>query len=104
MARVGRLENSRFAPHRTISMIDLICRINRCETRKKVIKMAWIDQVFSAQQVRTGGVIRRSVASIERCCTMDLFLQEVKRRRFHAVRVADQVLVICNCGEMSVVC
>jgi hypothetical protein len=60
----------------------------------------WIDEVFSAQAVARGGVIRRNVHWIAREIGRDRFAEEVRRRGFHLLETGDQWIVICNRGGL----
>ena len=64
---------------------------------------SWLDQVFSARQALTGGVIRRSVESISEFSSLEAFIAEVQRRGFHAVRSGGQVVVFCS-GQLEMLC
>jgi hypothetical protein len=65
---------------------------------------AWLDLVFSAKAVEKGGVVRRSVASVESEIGRAFFIAEVQRRGFHCVECGGQMIVICNRGQMQVIC
>ena len=54
--------------------------------------------------MQSGGVIRRSVRTIDREIGRDLFEAEVRRRGFHAIEIAGQYIILCNPGLMRVVC
>lgn len=56
----------------------------------------WIEQVFSSAEARRGGVVKRQVRDVERLAGVDLFLAEVARRRFQAVRNGRHFVVFCN--------
>ena len=56
----------------------------------------WIDQVFAAKAVKRGGVIRRSVALVEREIGRDRFVAEVQERKFHLMECGGQFVVVCN--------
>ena len=56
----------------------------------------WLHNLFSAAEVRKGGVLKRQIRDVERLCGWDLFLHEVKRRGFQAVRNGRHVVVFCN--------
>jgi hypothetical protein len=55
----------------------------------------WIRLIFSAQAAK-GGVVRRSIAWVDREVGRDRFLAEVRRRGFHLVASSNQFIVICN--------
>ncbi|SLN60105.1 hypothetical protein PEL8287_03258 [Roseovarius litorisediminis] len=63
----------------------------------------WISQIFSAKAVQKGAVIRRSMAWIDREVGRDRFIGEVRRRGFRLVQTADQFIVICHSGSISIV-
>ena len=62
----------------------------------------WLDQMFSAKAVQSGGVIRRSVATVEREIGRELLLEEVERRGFHLIECGGQMVVICNGGRIRI--
>jgi hypothetical protein len=63
----------------------------------------WIDRLFSAKVAATGGVVRRSVSSVEREIGRQFFEDEVRRRRFHLLECGGQFIVICNSGRMQII-
>lgn len=65
---------------------------------------AWVNALFTAKAVETGGVIRRSVRSVEREIGRDAFETEIRRRGFYAMEIAGQYIILCNTGQMRVVC
>lgn len=68
------------------------------------LKSVWIDQMFEAQAVRDGGVIRRSVADVNRYASLDLLVERVKAEGFHLVQTGDQYVVLCHHGHFQVIC
>ncbi len=64
----------------------------------------WMRNVFSAQAVNHGGVIRRSLRDIDRLVGRDAFKAELRRRGFHAVENAGQMVIFCNQEPVRVVC
>ncbi len=75
--------------------------------RKEPIRQdpeGWIRQVFAAQAVRKGGVIRRAVPWVEREIGRERFVEEVRRRGFHMIECGGQFVVICNRAGLRVVC
>ncbi|MCB6177196.1 N-(5'-phosphoribosyl)anthranilate isomerase [Rhodobacter sp. Har01] len=56
---------------------------------------AWISHIFAAQAAR-GGVVRRSIAWVDREIGRDRFLAEVRRRGFHLLATSNQFIVVCN--------
>jgi hypothetical protein len=56
---------------------------------------AWIRVIFSAQAAQ-GGVVRRSIAWIDRDVGRDRFFDEVRRRGFHLLASSNQFIVVRN--------
>ena len=55
----------------------------------------WIRMIFSAQAAN-GGVLRRSIAWVDREVGRDRFISEVRRRGFRLVATSSQFIVVCN--------
>jgi hypothetical protein len=64
----------------------------------------WINQMFAAKQVLRGGVVRRDVRTVEERASLAELIDEIENRNFHAVRIGEQVVVICNTGEVRLIC
>ena len=64
----------------------------------------WINQIFRAQAVRNGGVVRRKIANVAKYASAQDLEAEVKRRGFHMVVSGDQYVILCNAGEFHLVC
>lgn len=54
-----------------------------------------IAQIFSAKAAQ-GGVVRRSIAWVEREVGRERFMTEVRRRGFHLLASHTQFIVICH--------
>lgn len=54
--------------------------------------------IFEAKSARSGGVVRRKVAWVER----NIFVAEVRRRGFHLIEAGNQFIVVCNQGPLRV--
>ena len=57
---------------------------------------AWVNQIFEADIVKRGGVVRRKIASIEKFASKKAVKDEVKRRGYHIVEHGDQWLIFCD--------
>ncbi|MCI0639079.1 MAG: hypothetical protein L0Y72_15925 [Gemmataceae bacterium] len=66
--------------------------------------VSWLDQVFGADQVAKGGVVRRNIDDVHRLCTLDDLLGEVRSRQFHLIETGEQYVVICNSGVIKIHC
>ena len=62
----------------------------------------WIVQLFSARAVAEGGIVRRSVADVERLVGRQRFLREVQRRGFRAVENSGQIVIFCNRDDVRI--
>lgn len=56
----------------------------------------WLRSLFSAQEVRKGGVLKRKIRDVERLCGQDRFMAEVQARGFQMVRNGQHFVVFCN--------
>lgn len=63
----------------------------------------WVNDVFSSRAASTGGVVRRKLRDIERYVGRAEFEQELKRRGFHAIENAGQMVIFCNQEPIRVV-
>jgi len=64
---------------------------------------AWISQIFDSQAARSGGIVRRSIASVIDYASIDLLHAEVLRRGFHMVESGDQFVIFCHPGDLKIV-
>ena len=69
-----------------------------------VLAQPWLDEIFSAKAATRGGVVRRSVRDVEREVGRARFISEVRRRGFHLVECGGQFIVICNQGQVQIIC
>lgn len=53
----------------------------------------WIAQIFSARAAQ-GGVVRRSIAWVDREIGRERFIAEVRRRGFHLLASSNQFIVV----------
>lgn len=65
---------------------------------------AWIAQIFDAKQVKSGGVVRRSRADVQKYASFKLLKSEVLKRGFHLIRTGDQYVVLCHKGDIRIFC
>lgn len=59
--------------------------------------------LFSARAAAKGGVLRRSIRDIERYVGREEFNAELRRRGFHAVENAGQLVIFCNQEPIRIV-
>jgi hypothetical protein len=64
----------------------------------------WIAQIFEAKQAQTGGMVRRSLSSIDIYASIFELKAEVRRRGFHMVITGDQAVIFCHQGGLSIAC
>ena len=56
----------------------------------------WLAQVFSSNEARRGGVIKRQIADVERLVGRDRFLEEAAQRGFQVLQNGRHFVVFCN--------
>lgn len=65
---------------------------------------AWLTQVFAAGQASQDGVVRRSIATVLQYSSEDQLVREARSRGFHVLKTSTQYIVLCNEGDMQVLC
>ena len=73
-------------------------------TPTPILAQAWLDDVFAAKAVTNGGIVRRAVRDGDREIGKATFVREVRRRGFHLIECGGQFIVICNTGQMQIIC
>ena len=61
---------------------------------------AWLDDLFAAKAVGMGGIVRRAVRDVGRAA----LVSGVRRGRFHLIECGGRFIIICNPGQMQVIC
>ncbi len=61
----------------------------------------WIAMIFSAKAAQ-GGVVRRSIAWVDREVGRDRFLAEVRARGFHLLASRSQFIVVCHSDPVKI--
>jgi len=64
---------------------------------------AWVEQIFKAKAARSGGIVRRRKTSVAKYASEAELAAAVKKRGFHMIEIADQYVVFCRTGRMSVI-
>jgi hypothetical protein len=64
----------------------------------------WLHQIFSAKAATQGGVIRRNKLDVDRKVGRSRLELEVRRRGFHLVEAGEQFLIICDRGDIRIIC
>ena len=72
--------------------------------RPRLTAQQWIRQIFRAQALRNGGIVRRKIASVMQNASPTDLEAEVLRRGLHMVVSGDQYVILCNAGEFHLVC
>jgi hypothetical protein len=68
------------------------------------ISNSWIRHWFSAKTAQRGGIIRRDIYWVQRHSSLGEVKCEASILGWHVVLVGEQVIVICNAGEIKVEC
>jgi hypothetical protein len=66
--------------------------------------MTWVDDIFAAAAANNGGVVRRSLASVNQYASVDEVVEGALQRGFHVIETGDQLVVLCHTGGMTVLC
>ena len=56
----------------------------------------WLDQVFSSNEARRGGIVKRQIRDVERLVGRAAFAQAVERKGFQAVENGRHFVIFCN--------
>lgn len=64
----------------------------------------WINQVFEANAVNKGGIVRRNIGDVIKFASPDELIDEVKKRGFHLIETGEQFVIICNSGALKIYC
>ncbi|THD82869.1 hypothetical protein E7811_11980 [Aliigemmobacter aestuarii] len=64
----------------------------------------WAAALFDSRAARKGGILRRAVRDVDREIGRAAFLDEVRKRGFHCLECAGQFIIICNAGQIRIVC
>ena len=56
----------------------------------------WMAHLFSAAEVRRGGVLKRQIRDVERLVGRDAFFAETQRRGFQVVQNGRHFVIFCN--------
>ena len=62
----------------------------------------WLDQIFSAKAVASGGVVRRNRTWVANEIGLTRFEQAVRDRGFHLIEAGPQLVVICHSGPIRI--
>ena len=63
----------------------------------------WLRQIFNAKSARDGGIVRRKTKDVERIVGRTALETELRRRGFHAVENAGQIVIFCNSAPVKVI-
>lgn len=72
--------------------------------RPPIANPNWLAAVFDAKVCGKGGVLRRAVRDVNREVGREAFTAEVRRRGWHLVESGGQYIVICNQGDIRILC
>lgn len=61
----------------------------------------FINQIFKAQAVKDGGIVRRKIANVQKFASFAYLMKEVEERGFHLIETGDQYMIICNAGNFK---
>lgn len=66
---------------------------------------AWVDQMFEgSKQVRVGGIVRRSVADVERLGVLAEIIARASREGMHVLETGGNIVLLAHKGTFKVHC
>jgi hypothetical protein len=66
---------------------------------------AWLNEVWKSGQANNGGIVRRSVATVEKHASRAILEREVRKRGFHLARIGNQYVILCEPkGRIEIIC
>lgn len=65
---------------------------------------AWLTQVFAAGQASQDGVVRRSIESVLQYSSEEDLVGDARSRGFHVLKTSNQYVILCNEGDIQVLC
>lgn len=63
----------------------------------------WMAGLFGSQSAQGGRVLRRKLEHIDRYVGREAFIAELRRRGYHAVENANQMIIFCNNEPLRIV-
>lgn len=64
----------------------------------------WLNQIFTAQAVAKGGVVRRKITDVDAKVGRQTLELEVRRRGFHLIEAGTQFIIVCDTGHIRLIC
>ena len=65
---------------------------------------SWAAAVFAAKASSRGGILRRAVRDVEREIGREAFIAEVQQCGLRLIVSGGQFIVICNQGQIKLIC
>ena len=56
----------------------------------------WLEQIFSSNEARRGGVVKRQIRDVERLVGRAAFARAVERKGFQALENGRHFVIFCN--------
>lgn len=61
----------------------------------------YINRIFEAKSAKSGGIVRRKIANIEKYASFKYLVKEVETRGFHLIETGDQYVIFCSTGSLK---
>jgi len=62
---------------------------------------AWIRKIFESDQAIKGGIVRRSISSVNKYASEAELIMAIKARGFHYEKANGQFVIYCNQNELK---
>ena len=63
----------------------------------------WLGQIFAPEAAKSGGVVRRSIADVERKVGRRALELAVKQRGWHLIECGGQFVIVCSREQVRII-
>jgi len=71
----------------------------------KWARRRWINRIFTAQAVKSGGIVHRDVQQVNQWASLKELQAAVQERNFHLLRIGDRYVIVCqHPADVKVIC
>jgi hypothetical protein len=64
----------------------------------------WMETWFTSWTASNGGVVRRARQDVDKFAQFEWVIEEARNRGWHVIETGDQVVLLCNEGDIRVHC
>mgnify|MGYP006336967013 len=63
----------------------------------------WLGQIFASEAAKSGGVVRRSIADVERKVGRRALELAVRQRGWHLIECGGQFVIVCSREQVRII-